>query len=168
MVWGLCGTALRLGAAALVFIVWIQGRKRIRSEKARQHFLFMTALVFGLLLMPVVWEHYLAVLFIPVAYLLANLAQLSRVQERLLLLICLFCGTQNLILILWLNAHMDATVLWVSILAGLLKSAPLILFTLLVWRYRESWIATSVRVAEVTGDPPLTVQSRSSETISRA
>ena len=131
----IAGTLVRLLAAALLFAALLRGRKR-------PHWVFLSAIAIGLALMPIVWEHYFSVLFIPLAYFLAMLPRLGRSIAALLALVCCFCFTQNLILILaldqWLHPASAAALLGI----GLFKSAPLILFILLFWRHRERLLAT--------------------------
>jgi hypothetical protein len=133
----------RVLAAGLVLSVLLRARKRIAGEAAGRHFLFLTAIAFGLLLMPVVWEHYLSVLFIPVAYFLAAWPRWKWTG-----VFCLACSTQNLVFILWLQAVLPTGNLPVQAAAAIFKSAPLILFTVLLWRYWKELAATYDRAAE--------------------
>jgi hypothetical protein len=136
--------AVRLAAAALVIAVLLGSRRLLPSRAARQHFLFLMSIAFGLFLMPVVWEHYLSVLFIPIAYLLACFPQLKTFDRSMVALICLACLTQNLILTLWLNSQFNPQSIPALLAAGLYKSVPLVGFAVLLWRYRQ-WPASAVR-----------------------
>lgn len=139
---GIGSAGVRVLAAGLVLVVLLQGRKRISSPEGRRHFLFLMAMPFGLLLMPVVWDHYLAVLFIPLAYWMAMGPQLGRPERLMLVLFGLSCCTQNLILTLWLSTHWQITSVGAAIGTGLYKSISLLLFTILVWRHGEQFAAT--------------------------
>jgi hypothetical protein len=132
---GAAGAGIRLLAAGIVLTVLLRARKRIAPGPAQQHFLFWMSTVIGLLLMPIVWEHYLSVLFIPVAYFLAMLPLLGRSEKTLLAAICLSCCTQNLILVMWLFARLKDGGAIVQVAAAVWKSAPLTLFTILLWRH---------------------------------
>ena len=136
-VWNVAALGTRLLTAGLVFMVLLRGRKQIAFAAARQHFLFLLATVFGLLLMPVVWEHYLSVLFIPMAFFLAMLPRLGSPEKRLVASICILCCTQNLILSLWLYDHLSGSGGLVQIAAGVWKSAPLVLFTGFLYLHGE-------------------------------
>ena len=136
------GTAVRLLAAGLVVAALWSGWRQIAPVASKRHWLFLNATVIGLLLMPIVWEHYLSVLFIPIAYLLAVLPRLHAPERSLIFLVCGFCFTQNLILVLALDNWLRPQSLWGLSLAALFKSAPLILFTVLLWRHRAQVIAT--------------------------
>jgi hypothetical protein len=133
------GTLVRLLAAALVLTVLLRARRDRR-------WIFFTAVAIGLLLMPIVWEHYLSVLFIPIAWLLANLPRLGRADIVLTALICGFCFSQNLVLTLLLNDLWQPRAAAALIAAALFKSAPLILTTALLWRYRTRLTETSSSV----------------------
>jgi hypothetical protein len=89
--------------------------------------------------MPIVWEHYLAMLFIPLSYLLALGGRIGRQAQALLLLIFAFCATQNLVIVMWLRNHLNDHVGWVLVSTALFKSAPLLLFTMLLWWQRKRW-----------------------------
>ncbi|MEO8367656.1 MAG: glycosyltransferase 87 family protein [Candidatus Solibacter sp.] len=138
--WRALGLAVRLLAAALLIVAWLRGRRGVVSQGARLHWLFLTAVTAGVALMPIVWEHYLSVLFLPVAYLLALLPGLERAQIRLLVLVCGFAATQNVVLILWLSDHLQLHSVPSVLVAAILKSAPLLLSTLLLWHARRQLI----------------------------
>jgi Glycosyltransferase family 87 len=123
------GTAVRLIAAVVVLAVLLRGRNQ-------RHWIFLSAVALGVMLMPIVWEHYLSVLFLPMAYVLAHLPRLGTVEIALAALVCGFCFTQNLILVMTLNAWWQPHSAAALLAAALYKSAPLILFTILLWRNR--------------------------------
>jgi hypothetical protein len=124
----MAGTLTRLLAAGLVFAAMLRGRKR-------PEWVFLMSVVIGVVLMPVVWEHYLSVLFIPIAYWLAKLPRLDQSAVALIAAVCAFCVTQNLILVLTLDQLWQPHTVAAMMIAALFKSAPLILYTILVWRH---------------------------------
>lgn len=146
---------VRAAAAALVIITLLLSRKRKSFAPARQHFLFLMAIVFGLVLMPVVWEHYLSVLFIPLSYFVAFILHLGRSERTLILSIFIASLAQNLILVMWVNDHLNINTPLALFAACLVKSAPLILFAVLLWRYRESLFDTYTNSAWGSTAPPL-------------
>jgi hypothetical protein len=133
----LAGAAVRVGAAALVVAALVRERRQMADPAARRQWTFLTAIAAGLALMPIVWEHYLSVLFLPAAYLLARLPRLGRPAIVLLAAACGFCVTQNLVFVLWLNQVWSPHGVPALLAAAVFKSAPLILFTVLLWRHRE-------------------------------
>ena len=146
-------TATRLLAAGLVLTVLLRGRKRIAGIAAKRHFLVLLACGASLLLMPVVWEHYLSVLFLPAAYLLAILPMLTPSARRMLALLCACCVTQNLIVSLWLRSWVTYDGAATLVLLGLYKSVPLILFTMLVWRHQKELVRSYETTAAVIAPP---------------
>ena len=119
--WGLC----RPAAALLVFFDLLRARRRVADPAAQRQFLFLLTVVVGLLLMPIVWEHYLSVLFIPVAYCLAMMPRLGR-RKKGSRRTCLLCCTQNLIFALWLNDQLNPAGPLGQMLPAVWKSVPLI------------------------------------------
>jgi len=116
---------IRIGVLAL--FAWLAVRARRIPLPQRSHALFLLSILFLLLAGPVVWEHYLAVLFIPLAYLLAVRRRLGATAQWALAGVFLFSVGQNLVLVLWLNEHLPIDGPASLLAAGLVKSAPLIL-----------------------------------------
>ena len=135
------GLAVRLLAAALLIAALLRGRSRVVSSEARLHWLYLTAVTAGLALMPIVWEHYLSVLFIPLAYLLAILPRLERPEIRLIAGVCAFGFAQNVVLVLWVSDHLQLYDVTGVVVAGIIKCAPLLLATVLLWRARRQLVA---------------------------
>lgn len=133
---------LRVAAAApFAWLAW-STRRAALPLPARRHLRFCLALIAGLMFAPVVWEHYLVFLFIPLAYLVALRRFLPVRARRLLVAVFALASLQNVILVHF-AAHRLAVDEWPTlVLAGLLKSAPLILMLVLFWRYREPWMRT--------------------------
>lgn len=117
--------------ATFIRLLW-QGRA-LKPLEARRHFDFLMASVFSLLMLQTVWEHYLSILFLPLAYVVAARRYFS--FESLVLVGSVFALAiwQNLILINFLRAHFifDSTI--ELALIGLFKSGPLLLTLIFLW-----------------------------------
>jgi len=124
---------IRLGVLAL--FGWLALRARRIKLPERSHALFLLSILFLLLAGPVVWEHYLALLFVPLAYLLAVRQRLARSAQWALAGVFLFSVAQNLVLVLWVNEHLRVHGAAALVAVGLVKSAPLALT--LVWLARR-------------------------------
>lgn len=139
---GAVTVTVRLTAIALfLWLAW-RAREFRLSVAARRHFHFSLALLLALMFSPVVWQHYLAVLFIPLVYLVAVRCQLPRGAQALLIAVFVSSLGQNIVLAMWVAAHVrvDGSLALVAI--GLVKSSPLWLTLVLVWRYHEAWLET--------------------------
>ncbi len=104
---------------------------------ARRHFHFMLAVAFFLLWSPTLWEHYLAVLFPFLAYLVASRDHFSGQARALIALIFLLSLAQNLILMDWLRGRFAFDSAWQLTSIALLKSGPLWLTLVLLWRHHR-------------------------------
>jgi hypothetical protein len=95
----------------------------------------MLAIAFFLLWSPTLWEHYLTVLFPLLAYIVASREQFSGRARALVSVIFLLSLGQNLILMDWLRGRFafDSAVTLTGI--ALLKSGPLWLTLILLWRH---------------------------------
>ena len=116
------------------------------------------------------WEHYLAVLFLPLAYLVAVRHHLGRSAVWLIWAIFFLSVWQNLIIVKVLRDSFR----WESFVAllavGLLKSGPLLLFLILLVRHRAEMYATytlppwaaavAVPAASVLGAVPAGARTR--------
>lgn len=137
---GLTVTAVKAIVLGLTFyLLWV-GRKKIEQPEAARHFNFQIACVFTLLISQTVWEHYLAVMFIPLSYIVASCRSTSRGASILLGLIFLFSAGQNIILINVLRYRFDFNTVPELILAGLLKSAPLVLMLIFLAFYNRQML----------------------------
>ena len=158
-----------LTAATLGVLVFVRSRAQVWVPAARRHFDFLMAVSFCLLLSQTVWEHYLAVLFLPLAYLVAVRHHLSRSAVWLIWAIFFLSIWQNLIIV---NVLRDSF-RWESFVAllaiGLLKSGPLLLFLILLVRHRAEvyatyalppWAAVAVPAASVLGAVPAGARAR--------
>jgi hypothetical protein len=135
-------TLLRLAVTALFVRLYFVARRQPWSRAARLHCYFLLALLFSLLLAPVVWEHYLALLFIPLAYIIASERYFSRPAHWLVALVFVFALGQNLILVNWLSERLTHDSAAALVIVGLLKSAPLLLTVVLLWRHHDELFAS--------------------------
>jgi len=110
---------------------------------------FAMALSFGLLLSQVVWEHYLAVLFIPLAMLVVAWQELATAARLHLGIILGLCVLQNLVLVLYFRTHVvihtPAGLLFVS----LVKAGPLLAYMLFLWTRRKTILELVGRAQQV-------------------
>jgi len=122
-----------------VFIVLIRKSHSFKwSSQSRNHFLFLTAISFGLFLSPTVWEHYLAMLFLPLAYCLAVRRYFSPQAFRLIIGIVLLSIGQNLIVIHGLQNLFTFDSWPELVLICLFKSAPLILMLIFLMMFHQT------------------------------
>jgi hypothetical protein len=135
-------TAIRL-VVVLVFahLYWL-ARRVPWSAAARRHRDYLLAILFSLLTAPTVWEHYLALLFVPLAYLVASRRYWSREALWITAAIFLFAMGQNLIFINWLDTHAALNTLVPLLAVGFFKSAPLLLALILLWRHGDELFAS--------------------------
>jgi len=135
-------TAAKLLVLLFAVLVFVRSRTQAWAPPARRHFNFLMAVSFCLLLSQTVWEHYLAALFLPLAYLVAVRRRLGRPAVALIWTIFSLAMWQNLIIV---NVLRDSF-RWESFAAllavGLLKSGPLLLFLILLLRHRAAVCAT--------------------------
>lgn len=146
-------TIVRLGISGLFMWLFVRHRSRIPSGPPRRHLDFLIAITTCLLLMPVVWEHYLAFLFIPLSYCLAIYPSLPRQAAYLLGIIFLVSVTQHVSIIAWLNSKVYVNG-WLDLfVTGLLKSAPLGLTALFLIVYRKE-VTKTYSLPEWGSNPP--------------
>jgi hypothetical protein len=121
-----------MAVIGLFALIVRQSRRTTWQPEARRHFEFQMALSFWLLFSLLIWEHYLAVLFITLSYLLAVRNELPSRARMLVGAIVLASLGQNLIPVMFV-ADRFAPQSTVALLAvGLLKAAPLLLLTALL------------------------------------
>ncbi len=120
------------------YLIW-QGRKQKMTAAAGRHFEFLMAVVFCLLVSQTVWEHYLSVLFLLLAYVVAAHRHFSLGALSLIAAIFILSIGQNLILVNLLRSihNFDSAFELVSI--GLFKSAPLLLTAIFLWLCRREF-----------------------------
>ena len=122
----------------IVLFGWLAWRSRHRAllPAARRHFDFLLALTFCLALSQTVWEHYLALLFPLIAYVIASYRQFSRGAIVLIAIILTLSITQNVTFTALLRP-VEITSPVALVVVGLFKSAPLLLSVIFLVRYSE-------------------------------
>ena len=126
---------LRIAVVAGMLGLVYRSRRERWPAAARRHFAFTLAIVFFLLWSPIVWEHYLSLLFVPLIYVIAAQAHFSRQALAIVAAIFVTSIAQNLILINWVRAHIAIESLPAILAAALVKSAPLLLTIVLLARH---------------------------------
>ena len=133
------GLTYGVQAAALAGVSYLTVKSR--SERwpagARRHFDFVMAITFFLLWSVTLWEHYLAVLFLPIVYVVASRQYFSKGALDLVAAIFVLSVGQNLILTDFLRAHFAFDSLAALLGIGLFKSGPLILMAIFLWRHHQ-------------------------------
>ena len=130
-------SALRLVVVATTAFLLITSRRQNWSIAVRRHFYFLIALCASLLLSPIVWEHYLAFLFLPLIYLIASARHFSRSARVAIIVMVLLASWQNLIIINLLHSVTDWNTPTKSVTISLLKSGSLLLLLFFLWTYRS-------------------------------
>jgi len=128
---------LKLSVVASIGYFILQARKFNWQTTARRHFHFLIALSFFFLFSQTIWEHYLSILFIVLIYLTIISLNNNRDATILIGAIFFFSLGQNLILINLLRRHFEFATVPKLLLAGLFKSAPLILLYIFWWKFRK-------------------------------
>jgi len=113
----------------------VKSRGSKLTDAARHHFNFMTAIVLCLLVSHIVWEHYLTALLPMLIYIAASKRHFSREALILAGLIFALAAWQNLILINLIRTYTSFDTVPELIAIGVLKSSPLILTLVFMWRY---------------------------------
>ena len=126
------------GCAALA---WSTKRRPLPGA-ARVHQQWMIALIFFLLASQTAWEHYLAVLFLPVAFWLAAWDRAPRPVQRAVAAVVVLSVPQNLIFTTALAKVLPSESLPAILAVTLLKSAPTLIVLWLLVRHRAAWEAT--------------------------
>jgi Glycosyltransferase family 87 len=129
--------AVKALALAVCVFALIQSRSFGLPDGARRHFDFLTSIVFSLLVMQIVWEHYLTALFPLLAYIAASRRHFSHTALALAIAIFLGAAWQNLILVNFLRTHFNFNSVPELLFIGVLKSAPLLLTMIFLWRYYQ-------------------------------
>ena len=127
--------AIKLAVVITLIGLIVRSRRSNLSAAARRHFDFTLAIIFFLVWSPTVWEHYLSLLFLPLLYIVATREYFTRQALAIVGLIFVLSVFQNLILINWLRDRFAFDSLPGLIGIGLLKSGPLLLTMVLLWRH---------------------------------
>jgi hypothetical protein len=112
----------------------------------------VVAISAGLIVLPVVWEHYLALLFIPLSYCLAVGPRLSGRARGLLIAILILSMTQNVTVIERIRSVIYVNSWPELVAAGLFKSGPLALTAILLIACRRELIGASNGVGSLDPD----------------
>jgi len=136
------GSIVRFGVTGLFIWLFVRSRSRVPPGPPRRHLDFLIALSACLLLMPVVWEHYLALLFIPLSYCLAVYRLMPRKAVFILFLIFLSSIAQNVKVVWLLEAMIHFNTPLKLFVAGLFKSATLVLISLFFIVFQRDFVNT--------------------------
>ena len=147
------GLALRILASTALIIAMILHRRRVLKLAASRHVIFATALLVAVVFSPVVWAHYLTLLFLPLAALMALRRHLPVLAVLVLAVAVVAAVGQNLILLKALIRVVGTDSTTTVLALALLKSLPALLIlgvTLLAHRGIGRALADPnwVRVAE--------------------
>jgi hypothetical protein len=104
------------------------------------------ALTFFLVFVQTAWEHYLAVLFLPLSFCLASWEEAPAALRRGVAALVALGLAQNLVFTLTLARAIDGLGLPALLPALGLKVAPVLLAAFLLARHREDWAATYRKV----------------------
>jgi hypothetical protein len=131
-------TTIALQITIILGVVWltIRAHQQRWTAAATRHFDVTMGILLFLWWSRTVWEHYLAVLFLPLMYVVANPARFSRAARGIVIAIFVMSIFQNLIVTTWLRSF-DVESLPALIAVGVLKSDPLLLMIFFVVRYRR-------------------------------
>jgi hypothetical protein len=141
---------LRMLMKLLVLVVFAAlGFASLEQEwtpERRRLFWYLTAISFTLLISQVVWEHYLSLLFIPLAFLLATAPRMSPGDRLHLGIIFGLSILQNLILVLYVRDHVPITNSAALFMVSLVKAGPLLAYLAFLW-YRRGFVFRQVAIA---------------------
>ncbi len=123
----------------MLWLAW-RSRREAWTDAARRHADFLLAVVFFLLWSPTIWEHYLSLLFPLLIFVVAASTHFSRQALIMVALIFVLSLGQNLIVVNWFRYGFAFDTLPALVGAALVKSAPLLLTLLLLWRHADEWL----------------------------
>jgi Glycosyltransferase family 87 len=152
---------LRIIVVSTFIVIIRRSRNEHWSTAARRHFEFLMAICFWLLTSQLLWEHYLAALFLPLAYFVAMHEVFSPRARMLIAAIFVMAVGQNLILVQYIATRFQINSIPGLITAGALKAAPLILLLVILFRHHREVFAIYRSPAWMTlgGSPRLTSES---------
>ena len=135
--WIFTGVTIALKAAVVLTIVWltVRSRREALPVQGRRHLDFTLAVVFFLLWSPTIWEHYLSLLFPLLIFVVAARTDFSRQALALVAAIFVLSIGQNLIVVNWVRYGFEIDSLPELVGASLVKSGPLLLTLILLWRH---------------------------------
>jgi hypothetical protein len=125
-------------AVLLVFAgIMLRNRRFPWPPERRRLFDYLMAISFCLLISQVVWEHYLALLFIPLVFLFAGLSRLTHPARIHLGVIIGLCALQNLVFVQFFRDRVPVTSTPMLILVSLVKAGPLLGLLTFLWLHRQ-------------------------------
>ena len=125
--------ALRGTVLATVVYLGVTSRAQLWPAEARRHWDFLLAILLFLLWSVTLWEHYLAMLFLPLIYVVAAHQHFSRRALGLVAAIFLLSLGQNLIFINFLREQFAFSSAPALVGIALFKSGPLLLTLVFLW-----------------------------------
>ncbi|MCB2134383.1 MAG: DUF2029 domain-containing protein [Rhodobacteraceae bacterium] len=131
-------TLARLGVGAA--LLWALRRQWLLATDPglRRHLIYCTALLLVIVISPVIWAHYLAILFIPLAFLIARANWLPKGAQVIFGFATIMCFFQSLIVVRQLEKLFTFDTTGEILTIGLIKSLPAMLFILgMVWFHRS-------------------------------
>jgi hypothetical protein len=134
--------ALKAITLATIVALVIKGRSRNLSPAAWRHFSVLVSILFFLWWSFTIWEHYLALLFIPLIYVVASSRWFSRSALWLVGAVFAVSLGQNLIFVNWLSRQVAEAPVPVLLAVTTFKAAPLILMLAFVWRHGRELVAS--------------------------
>jgi hypothetical protein len=129
--------AIRAGVIGTFVWILLKSRSRSLSTEGTCHFAFLMAVSFFLLISQTLWEHYLAVMFLPLSYIIAARSTFGREAIAIVTAIFVFSLGQNLIFTEFLHDRFTFASLPAVFFVALLKSAPLWLMWAFLWRHHD-------------------------------
>ena len=121
-------------AVLLVFAgLMLKNRRLSWPAQRRRLFDYLMAISFCLLISQVVWEHYLALLFIPLTFLLTGMGRLTRPARIHLAVVVGLCALQNLVFVQFFRERVPITSAAGLILVSLVKAGPLLAYLCFLW-----------------------------------
>jgi hypothetical protein len=138
---GLVADILRMGVKFIVLLVFagmmLRNRRLPWPSERRRLFDYLMAVSFCLLISQVVWEHYLALLFIPLVFLLTGIGRLPGPARIHLGLVLGLCVLQNLVFVQFFRDRVDISSTIGLILVSLVKAGPLLAYLIFLWLHRR-------------------------------
>jgi hypothetical protein len=133
-------TAARLVVRLLLIWLFVRAYlpffRSAAPEADKRHLLFVLSLILPLVLSPIIWEHYLVLLFVPLAQMIAARRHFPRLVHGLLVLTILSCAVQNIWVVQKLERAFGVDIWAEAFALALAKSVTmaLVVAVMLVWR----------------------------------
>lgn len=152
--------AIKLAVVGTTVVLAVLASRQLWAPARRRLFTFLLAISFCLLISQVVWEHYLAVLFIPLSFLVVCWPWLTRGERVHLLVILALCALQNLVLVSFFRDHVPIRSHLGLLAVSLVKAGPLLAYVGFLWFRRATIfrLVGTLRVEEATAPAALEPQ----------